>query len=323
MSTNINDVPQACTVCGKVHTSTACDQCTGLACGDECDGKSHATTREPCNQCSIMGKDCAHCGPPSWEGFVPMNDIMPAAMTDRTCETCVKHYPECKCLLPSTGPEYPCHAWEPRPAAQDADDRVELRNIHTSKRHPGYIYAEVYHNGVLNMCATIDLCITRVKEFAENKNIPRRPSLPMSAEVEKAIETVRGILVDIIHVDGDNSFVRQFDLIVDSITTPQPEASDMEIAVKHLERLHGGKPGTGSWHGINDKWTDDELIAIQVEHDATIRADERRKADELRALIADIVASEPQQMTERSSTVDIQVDRKIYQEARKIAGLDA
>jgi len=45
-------------------------------------------------------------------------------------------------------------------------------------------------------------------------NWNRSPSRPMSAEVEKAIETVRMILVDIIHVDGDDSFVQQFDLIV-------------------------------------------------------------------------------------------------------------
>jgi hypothetical protein len=33
---------------------TKCDHCTGLACGDKCDGKSHATTPNPDNREKIM-----------------------------------------------------------------------------------------------------------------------------------------------------------------------------------------------------------------------------------------------------------------------------
>jgi hypothetical protein len=144
---------------------------------------------------------------------------------------------------------------------------------------------------------------------------------PICAKVDEALEALR------------------------SLTYPHPEASDREIAILHLGKLYGGKPGTGSWHGIKDKWSPEELIEIQVKHDATLRADERRKTnaeissirDDLKRandtiaevaaqrnrandLIEDLLASEPSSNDPRLDYVEIQVDRNAYQDARKAIG---
>lgn len=45
-------------------SETKCDQCSGLACGDECDGKSHALLTaepEPCEGHDGIS-NCLHCG---------------------------------------------------------------------------------------------------------------------------------------------------------------------------------------------------------------------------------------------------------------------
>jgi len=124
---------------------TKCDECPGLACGDECDGKSHATTERTCDTCDHDNKPTCDPG---------------------------------KCLR---GPGM----WKPRPAAQDADElryagiikifeniREELFERSTDMGS----YRDGYEEGIEE---AIRLMFDKM----------RRPSRPMSAEVEKAIET--------------------------------------------------------------------------------------------------------------------------------------
>jgi hypothetical protein len=39
--------------------------------------------KEPCGECSIIkSTDCDHCGPPAWEGYIPLNAELPEAAKD-------------------------------------------------------------------------------------------------------------------------------------------------------------------------------------------------------------------------------------------------
>jgi hypothetical protein len=118
-------------------SETKCDPCTGLACGDECDGKSHATT-------------------------------------ERTCETCGEHLRAIICPICRDFDQ-----WKPRPSAQDANECRKAFEVWFIEYYPGSHPSS--HGSIEYSCW----------ESAWN----RRPSLPMSAEVEKAIDTVRELIV--------------------------------------------------------------------------------------------------------------------------------
>jgi hypothetical protein len=53
---------------------------------------------------------------------------------------------------------------------------------------------------------------------------------------------------------------------------------DREDAKAYLEKLFSGKTGTGSWHGINDKWSESELVEMQTGRDYRIRAESAEQA---------------------------------------------
>lgn len=63
---------------------------------------------------------------------------------------------------------------------------------------------------------------------------------------------------------------------------------DREEAKAYLEKLFSGKTGTGSWHGIKDKWSESELIEMQAERDSRIRAE---SADQARKEAAERVVA--------------------------------
>jgi len=237
-----------------------CDHCTGLACGDECDRKSHATNKDPCAQCSITGRDCAHCGPPAWEGFIPLNDVLPSpvATTERTCKRCgapllIKAVPRdpskeneaahdmVSACTNCGARDYDSAAWqgcqhnvppwftsgsadkpidpamngyprteEPRPAAQDADECREPHQKHSvlfidatpdagyvTRILSAYIDDSYYSDNTIGMPPENPL-VKQMNDWREKRNAfireaistlnDRRPSRPMSAEVEKAID---------------------------------------------------------------------------------------------------------------------------------------
>jgi len=133
-------------------SETKCNHCTGLACGDECDGKSHATTERTCETCNEAdGSDCEF----------------------------------------STG--RPCRYYNPRPDAQDADE-CDKEDDNFSKW---------YADNELRF-AHGQWSEKQIAESAYLEGINRRPSRPMSAEVEKAVKRIGRILSNIESYSDDH-----------------------------------------------------------------------------------------------------------------------
>jgi hypothetical protein len=188
-----------CNECGFVwedgqevdESEVDCDPCTGLACGDECNGKSHATTETtiaPCSRCARHDTgDCDPCGPPAWESFLPIEGA--GVTMERVCETCRHH--EVGYIYRSLGfrgkPMKPCDWWnkpvsdtDPRPAAQDAD---ECRNAFENYLESGADATDARFAREMELTT----CGTYLQAEGFHAAWNRRSSLPVSAEFENVI----------------------------------------------------------------------------------------------------------------------------------------
>jgi DnaJ-class molecular chaperone len=146
--------------------SVSCDKCTGLACGDECDGNRHATTERMCETC---------------DGTGAVRKTPGDAGNDAPYKLC----PDCKGL-----------GTKPRPAAQDADELSEPvwpmcggcalngKQMDGANEHP---------HAVCSSCKIVDGKRTKWRPVVKRN---RRPSLPMSAEVDRIVEASERLITE-------------------------------------------------------------------------------------------------------------------------------
>jgi hypothetical protein len=73
-----------------------------------------------------------------------------------------------------------------------------------------------------------------------------------------------------------------------ALTTPQPEASDREIAVKILDGLYCWSVGPRDDDGFRSAAENDNIVSDTEAVIVTIRADERRKSDKYEKALDDI-----------------------------------
>jgi hypothetical protein len=99
-------------------------------------------------------------------------------MTERTCETCGD---KGDCSIRHMMNNLGCEDWEkePRPAAQDSDECKKAFEAFANE-HGGMTVPAMYAHLLM-------------EAFQFALNWTRRPSLPMSAEVEKAIEPLTSV----------------------------------------------------------------------------------------------------------------------------------
>jgi hypothetical protein len=164
-----------------------CDNCGEMACGDECDGKSHATTERTCETCKA---DCINQGTRP-HGLVVSKPNCPD----------YKHLPAAQ----DADELKPC----PNPFGKDGPHRPEVTRLQPFD--PRRAKTDDWDFRVACQCGTWGDIFPTEHEAIAFWN--RRPSRPMSAEVEKAIETIRTVVAQYI----DRYFKKQRDSVFESL----------------------------------------------------------------------------------------------------------
>lgn len=63
----------------------------------------------------------------------------------------------------------------------------EIRNVHTSDRHPDTVYSELYFDGELELSATLKMCYERILD-----NHGRKYKDPVDEEIRQALKRSYG-----------------------------------------------------------------------------------------------------------------------------------